>query len=1193
MVRRINKQLLVDSSKGSESLSWIGILDVFGFENFEFNNSFEQFCINFANEKLQQFFNICIIEEEQKEYVREALPWRALKVPDNQDTIDLVEGKPSGIISVLDSTCMMPKGSDEIFINNLFEVHKKHAKMTRAMSRVLANQKNNLLERRGSTREKFVGFNIEHYAGTVCYNAQGFLDKNADSTHADTLALFMSANNAVVKILLDPEAQFDDSNPNKNVEKPPSGAHARRGSISTKTFLSVGNTFQKQLSSLMETLKSTSPHFVRCVNPNQFKRSEMFDADYVRPQLRCGGIIEALRVLKLGYPSRIPYQQIYERYGQILPKDIMGSGDQGAEVTALRQKDFCEVIFTAFGISPKDYQFGLTKVFFKPGKQEVLEQLLGVESKVAPEMFAKIRSLMIRKRIKRLRAGVLLLVRFFNWIKRARQFRKIARFVASVVNMSKAVSAPLKDVKRKRSALTIQSVIRSHVAQYQRTKQSNSSLLLQRFARRSLRRKKLQAALHSRVEATRVQRNKNARVCQKFIRHRHIRKNLAKELAVRVKATQNRKEHQAALDKAKRDAEDKERLAQMEMERQRAEALQREAEKKSEEQRKKDETEKTRLEEEEKQRIRSKLEERQRKEQAEKERTEKEEKELEEAERRLREEQERKETAEREKKRLAEEKAEKERRWHEQLRKLDEDKEREQDLRLHKEAKEAEDVQNSQTPPPDGSAPPPADGPPAPVPDQAEQVKSQMRLVLLNGGKFLKYGKRGDPHIRFICVNILGNLHWDKDPMDFRKPFPSSNCFPLSSVLKVVKGKQTDILQRSVAKSAPEYLCFSIISSERTLDLQAVNAMERDLWVIAMESAVQEARAGMVDFYNGVYETDPEKKPGAAKKERSMSLRLANGILSLGKSFSKSNEPNPAIPPPAAMAKFGTFSGGSQPKRASIIGLSNSSSSISDKDSSVTADDREPSVSISRSQLNQVENSVNGAGSLSVSLSRDSMADDENFSVEKGNHMLMFGRVGRPQVVFLNCLRDRLVWQKEAIRSPDDPFVNLSEIEAVRRGKVTEVLLKRSVDALSPPECCFSVILRTGRTLDFQCGSEEKRDKWVAALLVAVKRSKDDAGGGATVSGNASGNASGSADNSTQFLPKSVRQRASIIDGGVFNGESPTDGSGNPMQKSPSGFQPKGVNVVDPSLAARRASQVEYSQTMQEKSIAEEDDADD
>jgi len=378
IVWRINAQSAGDPEGGG--VSWIGILDVFGFEIFE-NNSFEQFCINFANERLQQYFNHHVLQAEQDLYKREALLWDPIDLPNNQDCIELVTSKPYGILPILDSTCVQPKGDDSVFIANLFNAHKYHPRLRRAKSRKISGSKQ---------MENFNGFSIKHYAGEVIYNCANFLVKNSDALEWDTVALFTSSKDGVTSKVLRMQAdgKMDDGPIQRNQKR---------------AFLSTGSVFADQLSMLMNELKKTAPYFVRCIKPNPNKEPKTFIQDFVRPQLRCGGLIEALRIIKLGFPTRCAYTRVYELFGSVL-KD--------KAVVNLNLRDFTEAIMNALGsqeekLAKGDYQLGLTMVFFRPGKQEYLTNILAKSAEQVPkEKVKEIRKFLIHKRWVRCRGAL-------------------------------------------------------------------------------------------------------------------------------------------------------------------------------------------------------------------------------------------------------------------------------------------------------------------------------------------------------------------------------------------------------------------------------------------------------------------------------------------------------------------------------------------------------------------------------------------------------------------------------------------------------------------------------------------------------------------------------------------------------------------------------------------------------------------
>jgi len=398
IVWRINEK---SNTGEKDGISWIGILDVFGFEIFE-NNSFEQFCINFANERLQQYFNEHVLKAEQDLYKKEALLWDPIDLPDNQDCIDLVMSKPYGILPILDSTCVQPQGTHEVFTANLFKAHKYHPRLRQMKQRKRSDS--------DKQYESFNGFTIRHYAGTVIYDCEKFLEKNADASEFDTLELFLSSKNEIAaKVLrMKADGSLEDS---------------KRGFA--RAFRSTGTVFSEQLSELMATLRKTAPYFVRCIKPNNSKAPRNFVDEYVRPQLRCGGLIEALRIIKLGFPTRCHYTRIHELFGSIL---------KAKPVVNLNLRDFAEALMNVVGDSSmrptrQEYQLGLTMVFFRPGKQQFLTDILEKKPEtVTADQVKAIRKFLIKKRWIRARGTVR------GWLRAGKMLNEM-RFKKAAITM--------------------------------------------------------------------------------------------------------------------------------------------------------------------------------------------------------------------------------------------------------------------------------------------------------------------------------------------------------------------------------------------------------------------------------------------------------------------------------------------------------------------------------------------------------------------------------------------------------------------------------------------------------------------------------------------------------------------------------------------------------------------------------------
>ncbi|XP_073135528.1 myosin-6-like [Henckelia pumila] len=315
----------INSSIGQDpdSKSLIGVLDIYGFESFK-TNSFEQFCINLTNEKLQQHFNQHVFKMEQEEYTKEEIDWSYIEFIDNQDILDLIEKKPGGIIALLDEACMFPKSTHETFVEKLYQTFKDHKRFSKPkLSRT--------------------DFTISHYAGDVTYQTELFLDKNKDYVVPEHQALLRASSCSFVSGLFP--------------------ALSEESSKSSK-FSSIGSRFKQQLQALLETLSATEPHYVRCVKPNNLLKPCIFENPNVLQQLRCGGVMEAIRISCAGYPSRKPFDEFLNRFKILEPSVLDGSCN---EFTA------CQRLLKKTGI--KGYQIGKTKVFLRAGQMAELDYL--------------------------------------------------------------------------------------------------------------------------------------------------------------------------------------------------------------------------------------------------------------------------------------------------------------------------------------------------------------------------------------------------------------------------------------------------------------------------------------------------------------------------------------------------------------------------------------------------------------------------------------------------------------------------------------------------------------------------------------------------------------------------------------------------------------------------------------------------
>uniref|UniRef100_A0A2K6UKY2 Myosin heavy chain 8 n=1 Tax=Saimiri boliviensis boliviensis TaxID=39432 RepID=A0A2K6UKY2_SAIBB len=338
MVTRINQQL--DTKQPRQY--FIGVLDIAGFEIFDFN-SLEQLCINFTNEKLQQFFNHHMFVLEQEEYKKEGIEWTFIDFGmDLAACIELIE-KPLGIFSILEEECMFPKATDTSFKNKLYDQH---------LGKSANFQKPKVVKGKAEAH-----FSLIHYAGTVDYNITGWLDKNKDPLNDTVVGLYQKSAMKTLASLFSTYASAEaDSSAKKGTKK--------KGS----SFQTVSALFRENLNKLMTNLRSTHPHFVRCIIPNETKTPGAMEHELVLHQLRCNGVLEGIRICRKGFPSRILYGDFKQRY-KVLNASAIPEGQ------FIDSKKASEKLLASIDIDHTQYKFGHTKVFFKAGLLGLLEEM--------------------------------------------------------------------------------------------------------------------------------------------------------------------------------------------------------------------------------------------------------------------------------------------------------------------------------------------------------------------------------------------------------------------------------------------------------------------------------------------------------------------------------------------------------------------------------------------------------------------------------------------------------------------------------------------------------------------------------------------------------------------------------------------------------------------------------------------------
>nr|AAI44918.1 Myosin VI [Mus musculus]AAI50674.1 Myosin VI [Mus musculus] len=377
VVNRVNQCFPFETSS-----YFIGVLDIAGFEYFE-HNSFEQFCINYCNEKLQQFFNERILKEEQELYQKEGLGVNEVHYVDNQDCIDLIEVKLVGILDILDEENRLPQPSDQHFTSVVHQKHKDHFRLTIPRKSKLAVHRN--------LRDD-EGFIIRHFAGAVCYETTQFVEKNNDALHMSLESLICESRDKFIRALFE-----SSTNNNKDTKQ-------KAGKLS---FISVGNKFKTQLNLLLDKLRSTGASFIRCIKPNLKMTSHHFEGAQILSQLQCSGMVSVLDLMQGGFPSRASFHELYNMYKKYMPEKL----------ARLDPRLFCKALFKALGLNEVDYKFGLTKVFFRPGKFAEFDQIMKSDPDHLAELVKRVNLWLVCSRWKKVQWCSLSVIKLKNKIK--------------------------------------------------------------------------------------------------------------------------------------------------------------------------------------------------------------------------------------------------------------------------------------------------------------------------------------------------------------------------------------------------------------------------------------------------------------------------------------------------------------------------------------------------------------------------------------------------------------------------------------------------------------------------------------------------------------------------------------------------------------------------------------------------------
>uniref|UniRef100_A0A3Q4HKD0 Unconventional myosin-VIIa-like n=1 Tax=Neolamprologus brichardi TaxID=32507 RepID=A0A3Q4HKD0_NEOBR len=429
IVEKINSAIYKPPDEENEAKQSIGLLDIFGFENFS-KNSFEQLCINFANEQLQQFFVKHVFKLEQDEYARENIVWKHIDYQDNQRTLDVLASKSMNLLSLIDEESNFPKATDATLLQKMNQYHEKGG--------IYLPPKNNYETQ----------FGIEHFAGKVFYDSQGFLEKNRDTLSSDLIKMLEKSTNKLLKQVF------------CNDLKSTSGTFYHSTILITIT----------SLDSLMKTLTACQPYFIRCIKPNDFKKPMLFDRELCMRQLRYSGMMETIRIRKAGYPVRYTFDEFLTRYRVLLrtsicdPKTVKG-----------------------------DWKTGKTKIFLKDHHDTMLEVERIKQLNVKALLIQKVlRGYKYRKEFLRKRSAAIVIQKYWRGHKGRKLYKVVQLGFARLQAQVRSRQLHFQYKKRRQATLVVQTHVRGHLARKEWKRKRKAVILLQAHTRGILARKALE-----------------------------------------------------------------------------------------------------------------------------------------------------------------------------------------------------------------------------------------------------------------------------------------------------------------------------------------------------------------------------------------------------------------------------------------------------------------------------------------------------------------------------------------------------------------------------------------------------------------------------------------------------------------------------------------------------------------------------
>ncbi|KAL6104146.1 uncharacterized protein ACO6RY_13928 [Pungitius sinensis] len=445
----------------------IGLLDIFGFENFK-TNSFEQLCINFANEKLQQFFVGHIFKLEQKEYRKEDIVFNKIRFSDNQKVLDILAVKPCNLLALIDEESHFPKGSDLTMLNKMNQQHRGNKTYIASKS------------------EHDTDFGICHFAGEVHYDSKGFLEKNRDAVSFDIIKMVDLTSNKLLRQIFESElsANVGKISNNKKVIMTPKSSLRVQGD-NRKQVATLSGQFRQSLDSLMKALSACQPFFIRCFKPNNEKQSKVFDRELCMRQLRYSGMMDTIRIRKLGYPIRHTFVEFLQRYRVLLKTAVC---DPKTETAAACCEAICQTAFEG----ADEWKIGRTKIFLRDAHDAVLERLREQKlNKIALVIQRVMLGHKDRKSFLKKRKAAVVLQKNWRAYRQEKIRRKIQNGFARLVSKIRGRKLRFQYLRQREAALTIQSQVRGYRERKVWKQKREAVILLQAYSRGLLDRRRI------------------------------------------------------------------------------------------------------------------------------------------------------------------------------------------------------------------------------------------------------------------------------------------------------------------------------------------------------------------------------------------------------------------------------------------------------------------------------------------------------------------------------------------------------------------------------------------------------------------------------------------------------------------------------------------------------------------------------